>query len=326
MKDIGLVGVPFGGKSTLFTAVTRAGSHAGQANLAVVPVPDPRVDVLTRMERSAKTVYAQVRFVDVPGGLSSAQGVARLREADALAVVVRCFGTGASPASELAGVRADLLLADLAVIETALQKAEKKARGKPGPDVAALHAAKDALDEETPLRSARLALEEAAVLRAFAPLTLKPEIVVANLEEGSSVPGELRDAVGVYAAIEAEVAEMDMDPGEARALLEEFGVAEPGLEAVIAACYRALDLITFLTTGEDETRAWEVRHGATAPEAAGVIHTDLERGFIRAEVIGYDELVAAGSMEQAKAAGKVRVEGKDYLVQEGDILHVRFAV
>jgi ribosome-binding ATPase len=324
MKDIGLVGAPFSGKSTLFTAVTHAGSHAGQANLAVVPVPDPRVDVLTRMERSAKTVYAKVRFVDVPGGLSSAQGVARLREAEALAVVVRCFGTGASPGSELAGVRADLLLADLAVIETALQKAEKKARGKPGPDVAALHAAKDALDGETPLRSAKLSPENAAVLRGFAPLTLKPEIVVANLEEGSSVPAEIGEAVGVYAAIEAEVAEME--PEEARTLLEEFGVAEPGLETVIAACYRALDLITFLTTGEDETRAWEVRHGATAPEAAGVIHTDLQRGFIRAEVIGYDELVAAGSMDQAKAAGRVRVEGKDYLVQEGDILHVRFAV
>ena len=128
----------------------------------------------------------------------------------------------------------------------------------------------------------------------------------------------------MYAAIEAEVAEMD--PDEARALLEEFGVQEPGLETVIAASYGALDLITFLTTGEDETRAWEVRRGATAPEAAGAIHTDLQRGFIRAEVIGYDELVAAGSMDGAKAAGKVRVEGKDYVVQEGDILHVRFAV
>jgi ribosome-binding ATPase YchF (GTP1/OBG family) len=138
------------------------------------------------------------------------------------------------------------------------------------------------------------------------------------------VPDGLGDAVGVYAAIEAEVAEME--PAEARALLEEFGVDEPGLDSVIAACYRALDLITFLTTGEDETRAWQVRHGATAPEAAGVIHTDLQRGFIRAEVIGYDELVAAGSMDAAKAAGKVRVEGKDYLVEEGDILHVRFAV
>ena len=237
---------------------------------------------------------------------------------------MQCFGADAKPGAELAEVRADLLLADLAVIETALQKAEKKARGKPGPDVAALHAAKEALDAETPLRSARLSPEDAAAIRGFAPLTLKPEIVVANLEEGSSVPAELGEAVGVYASIEAEVA--DMDPKEARALLEEFGVTEPGLQGVIAACYRALDLITFLTTGEDETRAWEVRHGAAAPEAAGVIHTDLQRGFIRAEVIGYDELVAAGSMDQAKAAGKVRVEGKDYLVQEGDILHVRFAV
>ena len=140
-----------------------------------------------------------------------------------------------------------------------------------------------------------------AELRGIAPLTLKPEVVVANLEEGTEVPAGARGggAVGVFASIEAETAEMDAD--EARALLEEFGVDEPGLEKVIAACYRAIDLITFLTTGEDETRAWEVRRGATAPEAAGVIHTDLQRGFIRAEVIGYDELVAAGSMEAAKS-------------------------
>ncbi len=324
MKDIGLVGVPFSGSSTLFTAVTHAGSHGGQANLAVVPVPDPRVDVLTEIERSAKTVYAQVRFVDVPGGVSSAQGLARLREVDALAVVVRCFGPDPSPASELAEVRTELLLADLAVIEGALQKAEKKSRVNPGPDVDALRSAKEALDSEAPLRDAKLTLEDASLLRGIGPLTLKPEIVVANLEEGTTVPGDLGDAVGVYAAIEAEVAEME--PEEARALLEEFGVHEPGLETVIAACYRALDLITFLTTGEDETRAWEVRQGAKAPEAAGVIHTDLERGFIRAEVIAYDALVAAGSMDAAKAAGKIRVEGKDYRVQEGDILHVRFAV
>ena len=131
-------------------------------------------------------------------------------------------------------------------------------------------------------------------------------------------------STAVFASIEAETAEME--PGEARSLLEEFGVEEPGLQTVISACYRALDLITFLTTGEDETRAWEVRRGATAPEAAGVIHTDLQRGFIRAEVIGFDELVAAGSMEAARSAGKIRVEGKDYPVQEGDVLHVRFAV
>ncbi|HJR96269.1 MAG TPA: DUF933 domain-containing protein [Actinomycetota bacterium] len=325
MKDVGLVGVPYSGRSTLFTALTRAGSHGGQANVAVVPVPDSRLAVLTDMERSAKTVAAQVRFVDVPGGVSSAQGIARLREVDALAVVLRCFGADPDPLDELSSVLSELLLADLAVIESALEKAEKKSRQKPGPEVDALRRAKEALEAETPLRDARLS-DNAAVLRGIAPLTLKPEVVVANLEEGTEVPPSLIEvgAVGVYASIEAETAEMQTD--EARALLEEFGVSQPGLETVIEACYRALDLITFLTTGDDETRAWEVRRGAKAPEAAGVIHTDLERGFIRAEVIGYDELVAAGSMEAAKSTGKIRVEGKDYEVQEGDILHVRFAV
>ena len=324
MRDIGLVGVPFSGKTTLFTALTRAGSHGGQANVAVVPVPDPRLAVLTDMERSKKTVPAQVRFVDVPGGTSSAQGLAKLREADALAVVLRCFGADRKPADELTEVRNELLLADLAVVESALEKATKRAKGKGGPEVDALQRAKDALDAEQPLREAGLSQEELGHLKAIAPLTLKPEVVVANLEEGEEAPTELEDAVGVYASIEAETSEMD--PEEARALLEEFGVTEPGLERVIAAGYGALDLITFLTTGDDETRAWEVRRGATAPEAAGAIHTDLQRGFIRAEVISYDELVAAGSMEAAKAAGKVRVEGKDYVVREGDILHVRFAV
>jgi GTP-binding protein YchF len=324
MRDIGLVGVPFSGKSTLFTALTRAGSHGGQANVAVVPVPDPRLAVLTEMERSKKTVPAQVRFVDVPGGLSSAQGLAKLREADALAVVVRCFGADLRPTGELTDVRSELLLADLAVVESAVEKALKRAKGKPGPEVDALQRAKEALGAERPLREAGLSSDDLGHLRAIAPLTLKPEVVVANLEEGEELPAELGEAVGVYASIEAETTEMD--PEEARALLEEFGVSEPGLERVIAAGYGALDLITFLTTGDDETRAWEVRRGATAPEAAGAIHTDLHRGFIRAEVIAYDELVAAGSMEAAKAAGKVRVEGKDYVVREGDILHVRFSV
>jgi len=325
MKDIGLVGVPFSGKSTLFTALTRAGSHGGQSNHAVVPVPDPRLAVLTEMERSRKTVHAQVGFVDVPGGTSSAQGIAKLREADALALVVRCFGPDMQPAKELEDVHADLLLADTAVVESALVKAEKRAKGRVTDEVAALRRANEALGAETWLRDADLSPEERRELRALAPLTLKPTVVVANLEEGTTVPPDLsEDAVGVYASIEAETAEMDFD--EARALLEEFGVAEPGLETVIGACYRAIDLITFLTTGEDETRAWEVRRGAKAPEAAGVIHSDLERGFIRAEVIGYDELVAIGSMDDAKHHGKLRVEGKDYVVREGDILHVRFAV
>ncbi len=324
MKDVGLVGVPFSGKSTLFRALTRTGSPGGQANIAVVTAPDPRLAVLTEMERSHKTVAAQVRFVDVPGGVSSAQGLAKLREADALAIILRCFGPDATPAAELATVRADLLLADLAVVESALHKAEKRAKGRATADVEALVRAREALDAETPLRDAKLSPEDVAELKGIAPLTVKPEVVVANLEEGASVPVELGDAAGVFASIEAETAEMD--PDDARSLLEEFGVEEPGLQTVIAACYRALDLITFLTTGEDETRAWEVRRGAVAPEAAAVIHTDLQRGFIRAEVIGYDDLVAAGSMEAAKAAGKIRVEGKDYVVREGDVLHVRFAV
>jgi ribosome-binding ATPase len=325
VKDIGLVGLPFSGKSTLFTALTRTGGHGGQANHAVVPVPDPRVDVLTKMERSRKTVHAQVGFVDVPGGTASAQSIAKLREADALAIVVRCFGPDAKPASEVAEVRADLLLADQAVIEPALEKAEKRARGKRTAEVEALAAANAALQAEIPLSDAGLSEENRRELKPIASLTIKPSIVVANLEEGSDVPEGLPEgAVGVFASIEAETAEMD--PAEARALLDEFGVREPGLETVIRAGYRAIDLITFLTTGDDETRAWEVRSGAKAPEAAGVIHTDLERGFIRAEVIAYDELVAAGSMDAAKQLGKVRVEGKDYEVREGDILHVRFAV
>jgi GTP-binding protein YchF len=325
VKDIGLVGVPFSGKSTLFTAITRAGAHGGQANQAVVPVPDPRLGVLTQMERSRKTVQAQVRFVDVPGGTSSAQGIAKLRETDALAVVVRCFGSDAQPARELEIVSADLILADLTVVQSALDKAEKRAKGKASEEVDVLRRAQGSLSSEVALRDADLSEEDRAMLRGIAPLTLKPWILVANLEEGTDVPDGLPSStVAVYASIEAETAEMDAD--EARALLEEFGVHEPGLEKVIAACYRALDLITFLTTGEDETRAWEVRRGARAPEAAAVIHTDLERGFIRAEVIAYDDLVSAGSMEQARAKGLLRVEGKDYAVREGDILHVRFAV
>jgi len=325
VKDIGLVGRPFSGKSTLFIALTRTGGHGGQANHAIVPVPDPRVEVLTDIERSAKTVHAQVGFVDVPGGTSSAQGIAKLRESDALAIVVRCFGPDARPAGELADVRADLLLSDQAVIEQALEKATKRARGRPGLEVKALSAANNALAAETPLSDAALSEDERLELRAIAPLTLKPSLVVANLEEGTEVPADLPPgSVGVYASIEAETAEMD--PEEARALLDEFGVHEPGLQTVIRAGYRALDLITFLTTGEDETRAWEVRSGAKAPEAAGTIHSDLERGFIRAEVISYDDLVAAGSMDAAKQKGMVRVEGKDYVVREGDILHVRFSV
>ena len=327
MKSIGLVGVPYSGKSTLFTALTRTGAAGGRANQAVVPVPDPRPAVLARLEGSKKIVQAQVRFVDVPGG-ATAQGLAALREVDALCVVVRAFGPGAHPVKELGEATADLLLADLAVVERSLETARKRSTarsgGSPG-EVQALEGALAALGEERPLRDANLSEEDRKVLRGLALLTLKPWVVVANLEEGSGVPTELPpQTLGVWAEIEAEAAALS--PEEAGQLLKEFGVDSPGLDRVVAASYRALDLITFLTTGPDESRAWEVRRGASAPEAAGVIHTDIQRGFIRAEVVSYDELVAAGGWDAAQAGGALRVEGKDYVVREGDVLYIRFAV
>ncbi len=264
----------------------------------------------------------------MPGGISGA-GLAALRETDALCVVVRAFGADRDPAGELVEVTAELVLSDLANVESALEKARRRTKGGRSPeaeaDVRALERAHAALSGEHLLRDAGLENADRARLRALAPLTLKPWVVVANLEEGEDVPTGLPPGtLGVWAEIEAETASMPEE--EARALLREFGVAEPGLGRVVAASYGALDLITFLTTGEDETRAWEVRRGATAPEAAGVIHSDLQRGFIRAEVVGYDELIAAGGWDAAKSQGLLRMEGKDYLVREGDVLHVRFAV
>jgi hypothetical protein len=327
MKSIGLVGVPYSGKSTLFTALTRTGAAGGRANQAVVPVPDPRPAVLARLEGSKKIVQAQVRFVDVPGG-ATAQGLAALREVDALCVVVRAFGPGADPVKELAEVTADLLLADLGVVERSLENARKRSTARSGgatEEVQALERALAALGEELPLREADLGEEDRGVLRGLALLTLKPWVVVANLEEGSAVPSELPpQTLGVWAEIEAEAAALS--PEEASQLLQEFGVTSPGLDRVVAASYRALVLITFLTTGPEESRAWEVRRGAAAPEAAGVIHTDIQRGFIRAEVVSYDDLVAAGGWDAAQARGALRVEGKDYVVREGDVLYIRFAV
>ena len=326
MKDIGIVGMPYSGKSTLFTALTRSGGAGGRSNQAVVEVPDARLGVLSELESSKKTVAAKVRFVDVPGGLT-AQGIAEFRQTDALCMVVRAFGPDANLASELNSLEAEMILADLANIESGLEKGKKKLRGDKGAqaEIDVLELAHKTLEAEKPLSEAGLDDEQRKVLRGFAPLTLKPWIVVANVEEGADLPEGLPDgSLAISASLESEVA--GMDPEDAAELLTGFGVAEPGLDQVIAACYRALDLITFLTTGEDETRAWEVRRGAKAPEAAGVIHSDLERGFIRAEVVAYDALVEAGGYDKAKANGILRVEGKDYEVQEGDILNIRFAV
>ncbi|HVF52317.1 MAG TPA: DUF933 domain-containing protein [Actinomycetota bacterium] len=325
MKDIGIVGMPYTGKSTLFTALTSSGASGGKSNQAVVDVPDPRVAALAAQERSKKIVHAKVRFVDVPGGLT-AQGIAEFRQTDALCLVVRGFGPDAQPEVELGNLHAELILADLATIEGGVEKGRKKARGSAEgkAELAALEKAQALLEGEQPLRAGSWDPEELKVFKGYAPLTLKPWIVVVNTEEGADGSPAIPDAIALSAALEAEVA--GLEAAEAAELLAGYGVDEPGLGRVIDSCYRALDLITFLTTGEDETRAWEVRRGAKAPEAAGVIHSDLERGFIRAEVIGYDELVATGGWDAAKTSGKLRVEGKDYVMNEGDIVNIRFAV
>jgi ribosome-binding ATPase YchF (GTP1/OBG family) len=328
MKDVGLVGSPGSGRSTLFTALTRAGSAGGRETQAMVAVSDPRLEVLARLEGSRELVPARVRFTDVPGALT-AQGLARLREADALCVVIRAFGPAADPTRELSQVTDELLLADLSLAEAALEGARRGLKGRPrgesSEDVDLLVRAHAALTGGGALRDLDLDERERKVLRGWGPLSLKPWVVVANLEEGTALPSGLPEGtIGVWAEMEAETS--DMAPEEASALLAEFAVTEPGVERVVVACYRALDLITFLTFNEQEARAWEVPRGATAPEAAGVIHSDLQRGFIRAEVVSFDELVAAGGWDAARARGSMRVEGKEYVVREGDVIRVRFAV
>jgi ribosome-binding ATPase len=348
MKDVGIVGLPQSGKTTLYNALTRAGvaagGAAGKASVAAVPVPDPRVDVLGELERSRKKVFVQARFVDVAGlsagsgGGLAAQGLGALREADALAMVLAAWdGTGPDPVDAAAELTLELTVADLESIGGGADKAAKKARA--GVKDAALEAdvlarARDLLDRGTPLREADWEPEEARVLRNFAPLTLKPALAVLNVAEAdaTSAAGRAADAeaklglptVAVAAALEAEAAELP--PADAAELLAGYGIARGGLDQVVGAAWRLLDLLTFLTTGEDETRAWEVRRGATAPEAAGRIHSDLQRGFIRAEAIGYDDLVAAGGWDTARSKGLLRTEGKSYVVQEGDVLHIRFNV
>lgn len=336
MKDVAIVGLPGAGSSTVFTALTAVeGAAPGRSNQAVVPVPDSRIDRLAELHDSKKKVYAQVRFVESSGmvrrgaragaGSLSAELLGHLRTADALLVVVRAFGSEPDPAGELAELELEFITADLGVVEPKVERDRKAARDDAAKRaVAALERARDVLASGLPLRAESWDEVELEAFRGIEPLTLKPTIVVANVDEeglGSEKPaGMLR----IAAALEAEVA--GLDDAEAAELLASYGLAERGLPRVVRAVYDTLDLITFLTAGDKESRAWEVRRGATAPEAAGVIHSDFERGFIRAEVVGFDGLVGAGSWQAARAKGLVRQEGKAYVVAEGDVVEFRFAV
>jgi GTP-binding protein YchF len=358
----GIVGLPNVGKSTLFNALTKAGIQAENypfctidPNVGMVLVPDPRLEALAAIVKPQKIVPATVEFVDIAGlvaGASKGEGLgnqflAHIRETDAIAQVVRCFANDdvihvsgrVDPREDIETINTELALADLAAVEKALLRAEKaaKAGGREALERKALLERVQAhLDTGAPVRTLALAATEREQLRELFLLTAKPVLYIANIAEDGFVDNPLLDQVRgiaeregaemvpVCAAIEAELAELeDADKAE---FLADYGLSEPGLDRVIHAAYKLLGLETYFTAGPKEVRAWTVRAGATAPQAAGVIHTDFERGFIRAEVIAYADYIAYGGESGAREAGKWRLEGKDYMVQEGDVMHFRFNV
>jgi GTP-binding protein YchF len=357
---IGIVGLPNVGKSTLFNALTKNEVLAAnypfatiEPNVGVVGLPDARLGKLAELYDSAKIIPAPVSFVDIAGlvrGASKGQGrgnafLANIRDASAICQVVRAFSDPnvvhvdgkVSPKDDIETINTELLLADLQTVEKALPRLEKEAKTRKGrlPAYNAAKAAGELMnDGMTVYSGAAKAGIDMAELRELHLLTAKPFLYVFNLDEAELVDevflNELRalvapaEAIFLDAKVESEL--IDLPDEEAQELLASIGQPEPGLHQLIRVGFRTLGLQTFLTAGPKESRAWVIPSGATAPEAAGVIHTDFQRGFIKAEVVGYDDLMTAGSMAAAKAAGKVRIEGKDYVMQDGDVVEFRFNV
>ncbi|MPZ13445.1 MAG: redox-regulated ATPase YchF [Chloroflexi bacterium] len=359
--QIGIAGLPGAGKTTVLNALARARAQVGtftsaqgEPNRAVVKVPDSRVDTLSSIFRPRVTKPAEVQFLDVAGwvrgtGLESAAAMlGHLRTVDALLLVIAAFESGVtaeSAISTLDSLEADFLLADLDLVQRRLDRLDREVRMTRGmdPDRAAkvrelelLRRVMDALEGEMPVRSLDLDGDEQKLLRGYGLLTAKPILPVLNIgddvQAGERLLAEVRTRVGPAAAewsaipgrLEMELAELD--PTEAREFMDALGVQDLSAGRVIQASYRLLDLISFLTVGEDEVRAWTLRRGSTALDAAGAIHSDIARGFIRAEVVRYEELVEAGTMAEVRKRGRLRVEGKTYLVQDGDVINILFNV
>ncbi len=359
--QIGLAGLPGAGKTTVFNALARAHAQTGgftsaqsEPNRAVVKVPDPRVDELAEMFKPRSVKHAEVQFVDVAGlakgaGTESAAGIlGHLRAVDALLIVVAAFEPGTSEAtvaSDLANLEAEFILADLEIVQRRVERLDREVRMAKGSDVERqtkgrelelLKRVKTALDQEIPVRAMELEREDQALLRGYALLSAKPTLAILNvgddLAAGEAMRAELQAQAGphtpewlpIAGRLEMELAELDAT--EAQEFMEAMGVTELSSGRVIEASYRLLDLISFLTAGEDEVRAWTIRRGSTAVDAAAAIHSDLARGFIRAEVVRYEDLVDAGTMAEARKRGKLRSEGKAYVVQDGDVINILFNV